>query len=233
VGLRNLKRKRCPELRGGPLVSLCGDVGRGYGCGTDSLWEVGQKPNGVSPYGVQDMGGNALEWTHSWYSGDRVYRVMRGGGAYQGPSYYFQSRYRQSFAPGSQYDDFGFRCVKRERKAELAEACVEDIDCTSGQCSVGGICAPADMPEAMTYVPGGDFIYGPNGSTETLTTDEYYLDIYEVTAGDYKACVDSGSCSYSGGSSTYYTYNNSKDNHPINYVNWQGAVGYCNWKGKR
>ena len=59
------------------------------------------------------------------------------------------------------------------------------------------------------------------------------VDLYELTAGDYKACVDASGCSYNCGTGSNYTYDNNKDNHPINYVNWQEAVDYCTWKGKR
>ncbi|PPR21213.1 MAG: hypothetical protein CFH39_01887, partial [Alphaproteobacteria bacterium MarineAlpha10_Bin2] len=50
--------------------------------------------------------------------------------------------------------------------------------------------------------------------------DFFYIDEYPVTAGEYEACVDAGVCSYNGGTGSYHTYNNSKDDHPINYVNW-------------
>ena len=35
------------------------------GCGTDFLWEPGQKPVGASPYGILDMSGNIAEWIYS------------------------------------------------------------------------------------------------------------------------------------------------------------------------
>ena len=94
----------------------------------------------------------------------------------------------------------------------------------------------------MTYVPAGDFYYGPeaggNNWTSVETLPHFLIDVHEVTAGEYEACVDAGVCSYGAGGSgygyaTYSTYNNYKDTYPINYVNWQEAVDYCTWKGKR
>ncbi len=47
---------------------------RGMGCDRKTTWPVGSKPAGKSPYGLQDMVGNVLEWVADWHS-DR----------YQGP----------------------------------------------------------------------------------------------------------------------------------------------------
>ncbi len=94
----------------------------------------------------------------------------------------------------------------------------------------------------MTRVPAGQFKYGPvdspNNWTETKTLPTFYIDTHEVTAGEYKECVEAGGCGYGATGSepaygTSHTYNNNKDNHPINYVSWHEAVDYCTWKGKR
>lgn len=85
--------------------------------------------------------------------------------------------------------------------------------------------------EGMVEVSGGDYLYGDSNETAYLPT--FYIDVYEVSAGDYKACVDAGECSYNGGTESYHTYNNDKDAHPINYVNWNESTAYCAWKGKR
>lgn len=67
----------------------------------------------------------------------------------------------------------------------------------------------------------------------TVTLSAYYIDIYEVTAAQYKACVDAGGCTAAGAGKSA-TYNVSgKENHPINYINWTQASAYCTWVGKR
>ena len=87
------------------------------------------------------------------------------------------------------------------------------------------------MPEGMVEVSGGDFLYGDPATSIYLST--FYIDQYEVSAGDYKSCVDAGVCQYNGSTTdTYRTYDNGKDDHPINYVDWNEATAYCAWKGK-
>ena len=41
---------------------------------TETLLPVGSLPDGVSPYGVHDMSGNAREWVQDWYAKD-YYRI--------------------------------------------------------------------------------------------------------------------------------------------------------------
>ena len=43
--------------------------------GKDTLKPVGSQPQGASPYGVQDMSGNAREWVQDWY--DKEYYQQR------------------------------------------------------------------------------------------------------------------------------------------------------------
>jgi len=42
----------------------------GDGCGRETTWPVGSKPQGASPYGVEDMAGNVWEWVDDWYAYD-------------------------------------------------------------------------------------------------------------------------------------------------------------------
>ena len=58
---------------------------------------------------------------------------------------------------------------------------------------------------------------------------------HEVTASQFKACVDAGGCSYSyTTSSDKWTYNQPrKENYPTNYVSWNEALEYSAWKSAR
>ena len=95
-------------------------------------------------------------------------------------------------------------------------------------------------PEGMVLVAAGDFTMGLDGGqpdqapAQTVHLDDYFIDKYEVTAAQYKACVDAGHCSPAFTGVGLFTYAVSgKQNHPINGVDWTQATGYCQAQGKR
>ena len=101
----------------------------------------------------------------------------------------------------------------------------------------------------MVRVPAGTFPMGcdDGNPTEecdantqpvhTVYLDAYYIDLYEVTNGRYRDCVQAGACAApSPGSSatrTYYYGNYRYDGYPVLNVSWQDAANYCAWAGKR
>jgi formylglycine-generating enzyme required for sulfatase activity len=92
-----------------------------YGTG---LSPVGAHTAGRSPYGVEDLAGNAAEWVADWYSesftSDDVFnprgpaagekKVIRGGGRYDA-SLRLSATSRQFASPDTRSDDIGFRCA--------------------------------------------------------------------------------------------------------------------------
>ena len=88
------------------------------------LSPVGAHPAGKSPYGVEDLSGNASEWVADWYSesfpsddthnprgpGEGDKKVIRGGGRYD-PVSRVTATVRQYASPDTRGEDIGFRCA--------------------------------------------------------------------------------------------------------------------------
>jgi formylglycine-generating enzyme required for sulfatase activity len=105
----------------------------GPGCGRFSTMPVGSLPGGESPYGVQNMAGNVIEWTASWMAttsrmrsrnpkGPRTGRekVLRGGSfedsaqarhSFGADFDTFLADHRYFRAPNTAEDGIGFRCA--------------------------------------------------------------------------------------------------------------------------
>lgn len=85
---------------------------------------VGTYPNGISPYGLLDMAGNAYEWVSSLYMpypynavdgredpNSYDFRVLRGGSWNSGETGIL-SVYRLANPPTDSYTNMGFRCAR-------------------------------------------------------------------------------------------------------------------------
>lgn len=87
---------------------------------------VGSFPLGISPYGLCDMAGNAMEWCNDWYD-DKYYsvsssnnpkgpttgreRVLRGGSWYNDVKACMRCANRWRWYPERGNKDIGFRCI--------------------------------------------------------------------------------------------------------------------------
>ena len=89
----------------------------------------------------------------------------------------------------------------------------------------------------MVLIPAGDFQMGSNHTNDpaekpvhTVYVDAFYIDIHEVTVGQYSQFVRAtGHRSPSYPLSPY----SPTDRHPMVYVSWHDAMAYAKWAGKR
>lgn len=95
------------------------------GCGKNATWVVGSRPQGRSPYGVYDMGGNVWEWVYDWYDSNYYSvspltnpegpkkgsnRTFKGGSWFDNISV-LRSSNRFFGVPQYSHSDIGFRCA--------------------------------------------------------------------------------------------------------------------------
>jgi len=109
----------------------------------------------------------------------------------------------------------------------------------------------------MCAVPAGEFWMGCNESVDDECTaaerpggnvrlTAYWIDRYEVTVDDYRACVDAGVCSAEGLETPAWAGRErpewswacnwgkaGREDHPLNCVDWHQAREYCRFVGKR
>ncbi len=99
--------------------------------------------------------------------------------------------------------------------------------------------APADVTHEMVLVPAGDFIMGSDDGdadeqpVRAVFLDAFFIDVFEVSVGQYRACVDEGTCAPPTSASLCNWYTSMPDDHPINCMYWNDADTYCRWAGLR
>ncbi len=86
------------------------DLANFSGCSAE-LIQVGQTPDGVSPFDVYDMVGNAWEWTGSYFDGANNSYVLKGG-SWSNYTDNLKVWYNTEGVPGAAYNTIGFRCVR-------------------------------------------------------------------------------------------------------------------------
>ncbi len=93
---------------------------------------------------------------------------------------------------------------------------------------------------SMVLVPAGEFVMGSDNGYDNqkpahkVYLTNYYIDKYEITNAQYKACVDAAICdvpeiTFSESRDSYYG-NPEFSNYPVIYVKWDMAVSYCKWR---
>jgi formylglycine-generating enzyme required for sulfatase activity len=115
---------------------------------------------------------------------------------------------------------------------------------------------PPICPEKMATIPKGQFFMGSDEKdalanekpSHNVSLDSFCIDLYEVTAGEYKACSDEGKCRRAAKELSWPGIKNKdretyvdvctigdpeRADHPANCVSWDMASTYCKAQGKR
>lgn len=81
------------------------------------------------------------------------------------------------------------------------------------------------------FLMGSDSGGGDKSPAHIASLSAFYIDKFEVTNQDYKACVDDLGCELP--KTTHYYVSPTYSNHPAVYVTWEMANVYCEWRGAR
>ena len=118
-----------------------------------------------------------------------------------------------------------------------------------GECEGEAVCVPetglcVGPSPGMTVVSASGFWMGCNDKDDILCKNDeypfrpvflsvYQIDLRQVTASEYEACVEAFTC-FPPGSGPGCNYQvPARANHPMNCVNWYDAEAYCASVGKR
>ena len=127
-------------------------------------------------------------------------------------------------------------CVTKNHESASLDSSLDCMVFDTSQCE----------NQSAAFVPAGPFMMGCNAAEDAdcvelfegpyhqVYLDGFLMDTLEVTAGQYQACVDAGVCVYDGTTTDELrNYNNDRDDHPMNFVDWEAAQTYCEYRGKR
>ena len=195
-----------------------------------------------------------------------TYRVLRGGGWFDSGPYTLLVADRL-IDPAGRSTHIGFRCGTSASSVENSTPKITSNPITSTPTPNESVELPATYTDEkdvqMALIPAGEFQMGGDadvalaecqklnigGTCEsgwyineepehTVSLDDYYLDLYEVTNALYEQCVQAGVCSppSNSGSSTRSSYygNPTFADYPVIYVDWEQARTFCeDWRGAR
>ena len=121
--------------------------------------------------------------------------------------------------------------------------------------SVSAVAKKSKCPDGMAEIPGGKFFMGSDTGEDNekpahnVTLSPYCMDLTEVPVADYKACSDKGECKRAWAVVDWPEITprdkklftplcnindpDGKAKHPVNCVDWQMAVSFCEAQKKR
>lgn len=114
-----------------------------------------------------------------------------------------------------------------QRRAGLGAVCLLAVG------GAGCLEPNLDYRRPEVLVPAG---MGPVGGMGVYKIAAFYLDVFEVRVSDYRLCVQEGGCTEPRNNSPSCNWSSapgSKEDHPINCIDWAQADNYCRWSGRR
>ena len=76
-----------------------------------------------------------------------------------------------------------------------------------------------------------------NRPAHQVTVPTFEITNTEATVAQYQVCVDAGVCTDPNNEDTIISYCNwgqsDRDYHPVNCVNWEQSLAFCQWAGGR
>jgi formylglycine-generating enzyme required for sulfatase activity len=141
-------------------------------------------------------------------SGKRVVRITRSG-----------------------YDDFNTSVIGQDGETKSL--------IYSAQPSQSAEAGEIDYNGAMVLIKSGQFVMGDDNHeanerpAHKVTLNDYYIDKFEVTNGQYKRFCDETRRAYPTNPHWDNQYFESNPDFPVVGVNWNDAAAYAKWAGKR
>jgi formylglycine-generating enzyme required for sulfatase activity len=225
---------------------------------------TGHFPTGATWCGALDMAGNVYEWVADWYDENYYvdspsqnpvgpetgeYKVLRGGG-WSSNQRRVRTTDRNGLAPGDRTALYGFRCAVSlsgptpTQDLSITPTLGPTSQAPPTDAALGDTWVRPIDQMVVIYVPGGTFPMGSEKSDRnaqsnefpqhTIALDSFWLDQIEVSAGQFRQCIDAGACRVplcDWGNPT--NDDNPQDSQPVVCVNWHGAQAYCEWVGAR
>jgi formylglycine-generating enzyme required for sulfatase activity len=95
----------------------------------------------------------------------------------------------------------------------------------------------------MVLIPAGSFTMGSasgqpdEAPPHEVSLNAYFIDKFEVSNAEYRACVNDGGCSQTASPDAFtrpgYRDDPTFENYPVVHVTWDQATAYCRWTGRR
>jgi formylglycine-generating enzyme required for sulfatase activity len=132
----------------------------------------------------------------------------------------------------------------RAEKERVAHAAPQDGAGETDTDSLPPVSASDRADVKLVTIPAGSFLYGCDGqaghpcpSSEAVgqraELGAFQIDRTEVRVSEYRHCVDEGACAPPAVASGCNWNAPGRGEHPINCIDWDQAVTYCGWVGKR